>query len=192
MPSWIVDDPSIVLIMLGIVVLICAVGWWNTRQRGYAIAVATTAALIALVWALSTWIDTDSKRIQRTIGAMAADFEAHRVDQLFSHVASAFAVAGLDKQAFRQYGEGILRRHEIHGVQIWDYEAKNISRQDKKATVTFRARARGLEEHEGLPFYNCLATFVLEPDGQWRMQSFQVFLPTVDPLRGDPLPLPGR
>jgi hypothetical protein len=192
MPSWVIDDPSLLLFCLGALALLLGAAWWRSRKGAYAIGAGISAGLIALVLLLSAVLETDNKRIERAVEEMAAGVESHNIGRIFDHVAGTFQAGGLDREAFRRHVALVMARYEIQGVHVWDYEAKEISRKEKSARVVFKAKARGLEQHEGLAFYNCLATFVLEPDGQWRMASFQVFMPTVDPMRGEPLPLPGR
>jgi hypothetical protein len=189
-PSWIVDDPTLVGVLLGLLAFGLAVGWWRSRRVGYAIAGVVVLAILGIVWFLHVYVDTDAKQIDRTIAAIGAGVQAHNVDQIFGHIAADFQVAGMDRQGFRNFVSRFLSAHVIQGVQFWDYDPVQLSRQNRRATVTFKVRAWGLEEERGVAFYNCRAIFVLEPDGKWRLQTFLLFMPQIDPMHGEPIPLP--
>jgi hypothetical protein len=75
-------------------------------------------------------------------------------------------------------------------LSIWDVEVIKLDRQVRTATVIFRASTQGLEGARGVPFYNVKAHFLLEPDNQWRLKDFDLYLPTVDPKSGDSIELP--
>jgi ketosteroid isomerase-like protein len=188
--SWLVDDPTAVYLILGVAVFALAVAWWMTRKRTYAVGVGLGAGLLAVLWLVSAFIHTDAKQIEHNIRDMGSGVEANNLDRVFAHIADDFSVGGMDKSAFRQYAERFLRLHRVTGIVVWDYEPQEVSRADRTAVVTYKVKAHGIEDAQGVPFYNCRATFVLDADGQWRLRTFQLFLPTVDPIRGEPIPLP--
>jgi hypothetical protein len=188
--SWLIDDPTVLFVVLGIAALVLASSWWMTQKPAYATGLGVTAGLLVVVWLLSTLIDTDAKRIERSIRAMGAAVEANDIDRIFAHVSAQFSVGGMDRASFREHAQRVLQMHHITGITVWDYEAKEISRENRSATVIFKVKAHGIDEREGVPFYNCRAAFVLDADNQWRMSRFQLFSPTIDPMRGEPLPLP--
>ena len=61
---------------------------------------------------------------------------------------------------------------------------------DRTATVIFKVKTHGIDDARDVPFYNCRANFILDRDGEWKRRTFQLFLPTVDPMRRDPIALP--
>jgi hypothetical protein len=191
MPTWIVDDPSVAYIIAGVAVLVFVVGWWNTRKTWLAWSAVASVAAIAVIALLSIMVDSDSKRVERSLSDMAAGVENQDLDRIFHHVASTFRAGSMDREAFRRYADRVLQSRHPHGIIVWDVDATELSRDRKSGAVFFKVKGEGLEESEGVTFYNVRSTFVLEPDGQWRMQDFQLFIPTVDPRHGEPLALPG-
>ena len=187
---WFIDQPTTLFLVLGGAAFGLATAWWMTRKRPDIAAAGVAAALLVVVWLLSTFIDTDAKRIERTILDMGSGVEANDLNRIFSHISSDFSAAALDRAAFRDRAENFMRAHRPAGIVVWDYEPIEISRPDGTATVIFKVKTHGIDDARGVPFYNCRANFVLGQDGEWRMRTFQLFLPTVDPLRGDPIALP--
>jgi hypothetical protein len=191
MPTWIVDDPSTAYIVAGLAALVFAIGWWNTRKTWLAWGAVACLLAIAGISLLHILVDSDSKRAERSLNDMAVGVENHDLDRIFSHVASTFHAGNMDREAFRRYAERVLQSRHPHGIIVWDVDASELSRDRKSGPVFFKVQGDGLDESEGVNFYNVRSTFALEPDGQWRMQDFQLFSPTTDPRRGEPLALPG-
>jgi hypothetical protein len=190
MPTWLVDDPTMVFLILGLAALGLGAGWWTTRKRAYALGFGVAVGLIVLVWLLSAFVPTDAKQIERAIRDMGDGVEAKNVEQIFQHISDHFEARGRDKAAFRNYAERFLRTRDAQGVRVWDFTVLDLSRLERRARVQFSVKAAGIEENQGLPFYKCRAAFALEPEGQWRMTQFELFPPTANPDRTDPLPLP--
>jgi hypothetical protein len=191
MATWIVDDPSAAYLIAGLAALAFVIGWWNTRKTWLAWGAIACALALVGITLLYFLVDSDSKRVERSLTDMAAGVENHDLDRIFRHVAATFHAGNMDRQAFRGYAEHVLDARHPHGINVWDIDASDLSRDQKSGPVFFKVKGQGLEESEGVNFYNVRATFILEPDGQWRMQDFQLYLPTVDPRRGEPLGLPG-
>jgi hypothetical protein len=191
MPTWIVDDPGIAYIFAGLAALTCAIGWWNTRKTWLAWGAVACALALAGISLLYILVDSDSKQVERSLSDMAAGVENHDLDRIFRHVARTFHVGSMDHEAFRRYADRLLQTRHPHGISVWDVDGTELSRDQKSGPVFFKVKGDGLDESEGVNFYNVRSTFVLEPDGQWRMQDFQLFSPTTDPRRGEPLALPG-
>jgi hypothetical protein len=189
MPSWLVDDASVLYVLLGIVALGLAAGWWFTRQRSYLIGLGVVVLLLVGVWLLGRLIETDAKQIKGKLEAMAAGVEARNPDQIFTHISKDFLYRGrVTKDAFRQKHESDIRNGEVQKIKIWDVDVRNVDRTQRTATVFFKTKAEGMVVRD-YQFFNCRATFVLDPDDQWRLKDFQLFPPTTDPGQGEALDL---
>ena len=191
MPSWLVGDPTVLYMLLLALVLVSAMRWWQTRNAKPAGALAIGLGLMAVIWSLNHFIETDVHQIERKVLEMARGVEDRNLERIFLHVSESFFAERMNKAEFRRYAERALQGHNVSSIVIWDFEVRDLSRETRKAIALFKIKAHGIEASQGVAFYNCLAQFVLDPDGQWRMQSFQVFSPLEDPLRGQPLALPG-
>jgi LPXTG-motif cell wall-anchored protein len=176
MPSWLVENPTPVYLILGAAALLSLVAWWITRKRKFLIGAGIAVILIGVVWLIDFLVVTDGERIVLNVKDMAAAVQAKDVDRIFKHVSEKFhSPAGKNKQEFRKTAEDYIRSGRVQEVAVWDFEQKEVSREKRTATVLFMVKARGekLASGEDLP-YRCTATFRLEPDDQWRMEKFEI------------------
>jgi ketosteroid isomerase-like protein len=188
MITWLVDNPALAYIVLATVAIVLMVACWRTQQAKYLVGAGVAFVLILGVWLLSTYVPTDSKRIQSAIEEMSAGVRSRDLDRIFAHVAGDFRHGGLDREAFRKAADQAIRGHDVTNVLAWDFEPGEISREKGTAQMTFLVKPEGAW---GTPaqYYRCVAQFVRDPDGQWRMKGFELF----DPLTRsrDPVAIPG-
>ena len=189
MSNWLLEDPTTVYVALGLAGFALAVGWWMQPRRGYLIGLGAVIVLIGLLALVNFLVDTDGKRIQRKVQAMAAAVAARDVEGIFRHVSADFRLRGMDRSQFRQRVEEHIRRGDVQTLTVWEYQARDLSRDQRSATVTFSVKGHG-PTTSGVEFYNCRAQFVLDGDGEWRLRGFDLFLPQVDPTTGQPIDLP--
>jgi hypothetical protein len=189
MSTWLLEDPTTAYVVLGLAAFALGVGWWMQPRRGYLIGLGVVIALIGLVALLNLMVDTDAKRIQRKIQAMAAAVAGRDVEGIFRHISADFRLRGMDRNQFRQRVEAYIHRGDVQSLTVWEYQPRNISREQRVATVTFSVKGHG-QATSGVEFYNCKAQFVLDADGEWRLRGFDLFLPQVDPMTGQPIDLP--
>ncbi len=201
MPSWLVEDPTEVLLVLALLALPLGVVWWVgrgddfgkkklswlkgilarrlTRNQCCAMGLTLIGFLALVVLLLSLLVDTDHKRIRRAIQEMSDGVKEKDVDKIFSHVSERFNLAGQTKEGYRPVVESYLRHGDITEVPAWDFELAKVSREKKVATIEFMIKPKGTMT-QGVG-YRCLATFSLDPDRRWRLQTFAVFEPHIDP-----------
>jgi hypothetical protein len=190
MTEWLVDDPSTIYLLLGIVAAGFGIAAWSSRKRVYAIGLGVALALIAVVWALGFFIDTDLKQIKRKTQAMADAVGRRDIDGIFKHISNDFSFHGrLKKNEFRDKAAGYINRGEVTGFKVWDVRALDISREKKTAIIAFKTKGMG-SAFGGYDTFNCKAIFALDPDGEWRMKDFYLYMPHVDPQTGQDLHIP--
>lgn len=185
--DWLFEGRTTVYLLLITVAVVLLAVWWKTRQRKYVLAGGVVAALAGGYFLLSVTRETDSKQLTRKLQEMAGGVREHKLDQTFAHVSESFHVTSLDKKAFRQKADDATRRFDLRDMEIWEVKIEEIARQARAAKVSFNVKAKGNWGADEA-FYRCRAEFVLDPDDQWRLKSFQLFHPFVDSDR--PLPLP--
>jgi hypothetical protein len=188
MPSWLVDDPFVVYLLLAIVALCLGAAWWRSRQRQWLYGLAIIAGLFVIVMLLAHFVETDEKRIKRSLNEMVDAANRREVARLFENISDQFRIKSVDKATFRNAVRGLLERGEVTHIKVWDIDAVEISRPKRAATVDFFASAKG-PWLEG-SFYRCRSRFVLDADNKWRLQTFELFQPQIDPNSGQSLPLP--
>jgi hypothetical protein len=183
MPDWF--TPTVVI--LALLALALLVAFWTTRSRKYAAAVLALLGLIAVAWLIAHFLPTDRKAIERAIDDMAAGVRNRNPDQVFAPVAKDFRFRSLNNQAFRDWAASHIRGGTVDDILILGYDKVEISRAAKKADLEFRVKPTGSVTGNTL-YYLCRAKFVLEDDGKWRMQTFELYNPFVESNRAIDIP----
>jgi hypothetical protein len=188
MPGWLIEGSPTVYLLLALVGLISLAAWWRTRKRTY-LAVASAAGVLILgYFALDRVVESDAEQIGRRLQEMADGVTARDYDHVFRHMSDSFFVLNVDKGAFRRYADEYSRRLQVTSLTIWDVVRSGISRERRRAEVGFRFKIQ-TNLTQGYEFFFARTVFVLDPDGQWRLQSFEVFNPYSDSKQ--PLQVPG-
>src|SRR5437867_3452454 len=120
MPTWLVEDPTIVYLLLGTVALALLSGFWSQRNRGYLYALGVVLLLIAGVWLLDFMVVTDREELLQTLRSLARRVEALDVDGAFEHMADDFRFRGVSKEEFRKAVKQDVRNYEVHSMRMWD------------------------------------------------------------------------
>jgi hypothetical protein len=208
MPSWLVDDPIDPLMVLGVLALILGIIWWFNRGADFgkkklgwfkgliarrltlnqscALGLTCIGVLAVLVLALYFLVDTPNKRIRRAIREMSDGVRENNIDKIFSHISDQFRWAGRTKEMFRPEVESRRRSGDITEVRTWGFEEAKIAEDKKEATIEFMVKPIG-RVNEAQIWYRCVATFVRDPDGQWRLKTFSLFRPQDDPGKASPI-----
>lgn len=189
MPSWLVEDPSYVYLFLGLAAMGLAVWFWITRLGKYAIGLVVVLVLIVVVMLLDHFIVTDRERIVKHVQDMANAVARKDADTIFSHTSDKFELGRLNRKEWRSFVESAIRSGEVKDVRVWEFEPGDLSREKRTTEVTFLAKLSGTGIREGA-FYRCVATFVLDDDGQWRMSGFKLYDPMKEINRGNEIIIP--
>jgi hypothetical protein len=184
MPGWFTP----VVVALAVVALIFFVNYWRTRRRKHLAGLGVSLALIGLVWFIASLIPTDTRAIEKSLLDIVAGIRNRNTDQVFANLSDDFRYRTHNKSNFRGVVDSHIRAGDAADIEVWDYEPDNISRAEKKAEVHFNVRSSSVTP-SGREFFLCKAKFVLEQDGKWRLQSFELFNPFVETNR--PLDIPG-
>jgi hypothetical protein len=187
MPSWLVEDPTPVYVLLAVAALVLAAAYWNRRKRSYLFGIAGVLLLAGVVWLIDFLVVTERERLAATVKSMGQAVKAMDVDRVFQHISDSFESSGLKKSAFQEVVRRNVRVYEAREMQIWDVEIKELDAEKRTANVEFLAKVRG-NWSGGEEFYLVRAEFVLEADGQWRMRHFTLHKPYADTR--DPLSIP--
>jgi hypothetical protein len=183
MPDWFTP----LVIILALAALALFVAFWTTRRHKYVAGVGVALALIVVAYLIARFVPTDRKAIESAIEDMAAGVKNRNPNQIFAHLAKDFRYRSLDKDAFQRRAESHVRGGTVDEVRILSYEKFDIRRAEKKADVEFQIKPFGSATGDTL-YYLCRARFVLEEDGKWRMQTFDLYNPFVESNRAIDIP----
>jgi hypothetical protein len=179
MSSFLIDNSTLIYIFLAILFIASAVFWWRHQRPANLIAPAALLCLIAALWTIGHFVDTDSKQIERAVQEMRAGVKTRDLNRIFENITNDFHYSGFNRDTFRSKADAAMRDWNVEDVIVWDFEADSISRQTRSAQVTFKVKAKG-NWRGSEAFYLCRADFVLDPDGKWRLRGFRLFNPYVN------------
>src|SRR5262249_52353992 len=154
----------------------------RTRQRKHLAGLGISLALIGVAWLVASLIPTDSRAIEKSLMKIVAGIRNRSTDQVFANLSEDFRYRTHNKSSFRSIADRHIKDGDAADIEVWDYEPDKISRAEKKAEVHFNVRSSSVTP-SGREFFLCRAKFVLENDGKWRMQSFDLLNPFVETNR---------
>lgn len=186
MPSWLIEDLGLVAALLGVGTGLLLVVWWRDRQRKYLIAAGVLAALAAVSVALWYFVDTDQRKIKRTIEEMAAGIP-HDLNRVFGHVSPTFRHGARDRDDLRRAAVDAVRQRNVTEVRVSNIQVEDVDPAQRRARVNFNFRIQG-NWNAGMGYFFCRATFHLDDDRAWRLHEFRVFNPV---NVNDPITVPG-
>jgi len=188
--DWLFEGRTTVYVILAAVAVLLLVAWWQTRKRYWLYPGLAFLALVGLYFLLDRLKETDREQIERKVQEMSAAVSERNVDRIFANVSEQFRLNNQNRAAFRGFADQAIRRGQVTEVKAWelrfpdDFRTKvrrtgpTVPPELDAARVSFMVKPEG--PGLGAPFFRCDATFVRDPDGQWRLFTFQLFQPGVD------------
>ncbi|HEY1377766.1 MAG TPA: hypothetical protein VGF55_13290 [Gemmataceae bacterium] len=188
MPSWLVEGEPVVYAALGCALVVLLAAWWRTRKRKYAAAAAVVTTLIVGYRLLDWAVESDGEQMVRKVAEITAAVSAHDLDAAFRNVSDNFDRPPRNKAKFRQFCDHVLQVGNVTEVRVWDLMPVDVSRPQRAGAVEFHFKVRG-HWGESPPNYFGKVVFTLDPDGRWRVKTFDVY----DSLNQSrtPIPIPG-
>jgi hypothetical protein len=202
MPTWLSDPPTSLYLLLGAaggLALLAAYFLPGGRPKGrgpkpkgpspraWLIAIGALALLLLFGLGVCDWLyESDREQIVRKLHEMSEGVREKDLDRSFRHVSDSFHVGQSGKAQFRSLADQAVRSGQVTDIAVWDVVIEPIGKDDTKAKVRFRFKPKGGAFRDEVHFIG-KAVFVREADGQWRLLSFEVFIP---PNERDPVPLP--
>jgi hypothetical protein len=183
--DWLFEGwPAVYVLLLGGAAILGFL-WTRDRKRHWLVAAGVLVGLAGVYLLLDWLVETRREQIERKTGEMAAAVKNRDVDRIFQHISSRFRIGqATDKARFRQKVEDGLKRGLIDSVEVWELrwpQALPPAGSGQPARVVFMAKPKGSPVLTGAEQFRVEADFIQDPDGQWRMQGFQVFDPFRDP-----------
>jgi hypothetical protein len=186
MLEFLVEQPLPIYLLLFVIVSACLTLWWRNRRGWYVLGALGAFLLGGGIWLLGVYYETANLQMQRHVQEMSAGVKHHDLDRIFAQISESFHLDNLGKAHFRKRCAELMERQDVTDVEAWEFEPGALSGTTR--TMTFKVKPHG-NFGGGAAFYQCRAEFVRDPDGQWRLQTFQIFNPFVD--THTPLQIPG-
>jgi len=196
MPEILADPPTalyIVLILAAVVPL--ALAFFvvapakdkksPSRTRYFVVSGVALLLLLILIICRLVAPESDQKQILRKMREMSEGVVERNLNKTFQHVSTSFRYGSTGREELRRQGESALQRGDVTAISIWEVVLEPIT-DGKNATVNFKFRVRGSVDN-GVGWRG-KGYFVKDPDGQWRLQRFEVFNVTGDT---NPISVPG-
>jgi ketosteroid isomerase-like protein len=186
--DWLFEGRLTVYVALAVVALLLAARWWQTRRGAWLVGAACALALIGVYYVLDRARETDREQIERKLQEMAAAVRPRDVRRICAHISESFQLQGVGKATFCEFADRMMRTRQVTDLVVFDvgfppgfkssFEDRSggAPRRTEQARVQLRAKPRGDAQGTNIT-YPVEATFVRDPDGQWRLQTFQVFSP---------------
>jgi hypothetical protein len=178
--DWVFEGRFGVYLLLGILALVLVALWVRNRRREWLFAGVAVGLMALTYFMLDRMVDTPRKQIQRRLELMAKGVKERKPDDILAQVSDRFNWEGLDKEKFREFVEKNL--HHVNEIKIW--EERFLGEWPPPAggpiRLEFKVKPEGPANPDRVGHFRCEAEFVQDPDGQWRMRTFQVFHPLID------------
>lgn len=171
--QWLVEGNPTIYFILGAALVGSLAAWYRTRKRWKAIVAGVCAALILGLFALDRLVESDDEQMVRKVKEVAAAISRNDVNSAFQHISESFERSGKNKRQFKSFCEGLLQAGRVTDVQVWDLQAVDVVRDKGSGAVEFHFKVRG-SWGASPPNYFGKVEFVLDPDHQWRVKSFDV------------------
>jgi hypothetical protein len=192
MLAWPIDNAFYFYVLFICLAAGFLAAWWQTRHPRWLRALAAVAGAAIVLVLLTLFVDTDRKKIERTLREMADNTDRSHLDRVLTHVSEKFngkfmvhgSTVTWNKQQLGENARSACRRYGVDGVIVNDVNIDFIS--ESEAVVKFRAKP---VIDEISPLFPCEARFALESDGRWRMISLKIFNPFVNSTEFFNLPL---
>ncbi|HTK75926.1 MAG TPA: hypothetical protein VL371_11755 [Gemmataceae bacterium] len=191
MPYWLVEGDLTLYAILAAIGLVCVAVWWRTRQRKYAVIAASAAVAILSLSMLDRLFESDREQMIRKVQEIADGVRARdsqRFERIFRNVSDDFRRGAFDKGQFRKFAEDVSHSRNVTEFQAWGFVPGDVSRQKRRGNLEFLFKIHG-NWSAGNEYFLARTVWQLDSDGEWRLQTFDVFNPYSD--THSPIQIPG-
>ena len=179
MLDWLFEGRLAIYLFLLLIAGVLAFIWRSVRNRRLLAAAGVFVFLAVLYWILNLLVETPREQIERKMGEMKTALNKPDLDTVFRHTSESFKFRGYDKKSARKHAEEALSSRRVRNIQVWEVEVEELDRTKKTAKVNFKVKADN-SMSSGAEFALCRSVWVLDADGEWRMQTCNLYNPFID------------
>lgn len=187
MPTFLSDPPQALLLLLAVVAIVAAVPLARNQDRRSLFVFLGCLAPLLLLLLLDRLVESPREEASRKVRAMADAATAADGARFVEHLSASFRIGPADREKVRNSPAwGLVRQYQAR-IAVWGLDASDAeSKGPNEIVVGFYAKAQ-TPSNEGLIRY-CRATFVRDPDGQFRARGIEFFTPGMNGRTPDPIP----
>jgi hypothetical protein len=188
MLAWFQENNTTIYSVLGAALIVLALIWVRTQERRFLRGILGLAGLLVALILLDFFGPASAGRqMRQKIKAMAGAVKLNQMETITRHAAESFEYEGLDRAAMTHRVQSFINSGDLNEIVVWDFEPPEVS--PGTAKIAFKAKPKG-NAIPGEYYFRCVAQFVRDADGQWRMKTFDIFVqPQNEPVRIPPGPL---
>jgi len=174
MPTALSDPSSTLYAILVVIVFVLAALWFRSRTRGNLIRLLIAASALLALFVIDRLFESPREEATRKLHEMAEASQQKNWNSMFQNVSDTFKYKDpggteMDKESFRKWAKLLETMPEFKGVLVWDFNRADFRPIDNdNFKIGFRAKLKDVPMRDSW----IVATFHRDPDGEWRMSSF--------------------
>ena len=174
--DWLFEGRPTVYALLAVAVVVLLALWWRERKPRYLLGAGLVLVLIAVYFVLDWAVETDREQIVRKVREMAAAVRTVDVNALVKDISEQFtSPQGRDKQQTREFARDLIGSKQVTDVVVWDFHFDGPIDRAGPVEVIFQAKPHGNVGVVEGAWFRCVATFVHEGTGGWRLRGVKLF-----------------
>jgi hypothetical protein len=175
MPTFLSDPSPTLYAILAIMVLALVALWFRGRKRGDLIRLTAGVAILAAVALIDYFVESPREESTRKTEEIRAATAAKNINDVAKHISESFSYQGKNKAWLLDKARIAYQYPEFAGVGMSGFSRAEFKTIDsEKIQIGFEAWLNGFPLGNNFRFY-VWATYVKDPDGQFRMQTFDLF-----------------
>lgn len=178
MPVFLSDPSPTVYAIVAIMVAALAGIYLRSRKRKDLIPLIGGGVLLVALFLIDRFVESPREESIRRMQEMASLSASKKWDDVFKHLSDSFKYKSAsgnetDKKTLREKVRSVEPMID-KGFTVWDFSRDDFRQiSDNSVEIGFRAQVKDRPESQ----HYVKAIFVKDPDGQWRMGSFECFNP---------------
>src|SRR5690242_5228720 len=140
MPSFLVDPPQSLYLILGVLLIVAGAVWFSKRTRSTLIAFLAAVAVLALVVVIDLLMESPRESAVRAVKEISAAINARDWDAFDAHVSKEFQYGNYKKADLRKGLAGVIGAYDAR-TAVWEFNRDKVEQKgDNQIAVVFDAK----------------------------------------------------
>ncbi|VTS03108.1 hypothetical protein [Tuwongella immobilis] len=186
MPRWLADPSFLTYCVLVLAVLLGGVRLLLKQNRSALLLFAGCLVALVGLFLVDTFWDSGRERANSQVQAMAEATRQKRYSEILPRLTADFRVRSIGKNQLANRFQQIDTTYGWEGAEVWDFDRSEVKYiTDDRVEIGFMSKAKGYNA-----LFYCRSTFQREADGDWRMQTLELYHP-LNRTNAPPVDVPG-